>query len=83
MIRGNESDVRNIDYELQAKRGDQFLCFTLFLNFTDREQRPSFDPCRSFYCQIGRKENCREQIQTLAANFANGRMKKGESQKYN
>ena len=32
MIKGNESDVRNIDFELQAKRGDKFLCFTLFLN---------------------------------------------------
>ena len=30
MIKGNESDVRNIDFELQAKRGDKFLCFTLF-----------------------------------------------------
>ena len=32
MIKRNESDVRNIDFELQAKRGDKFLCFTLFLN---------------------------------------------------
>ena len=32
MIKGNESDVGNIDLELQAKRGDKFLCFTLFLN---------------------------------------------------
>ena len=32
MIKGNESDVGNIDFELQAKRGDKFLCFTLFLN---------------------------------------------------
>ena len=31
MIKGNESDVGNIDFELQAKRGDKFLCFTLFL----------------------------------------------------
>ena len=30
MINGNESDVGNIDFELQAKRGDNFLCFTLF-----------------------------------------------------
>ena len=29
---GNESDVGNTDFELQAKRGDKFLCFTLFLN---------------------------------------------------
>ena len=29
--RGNESDVGNIDFELQDKRGDKFLCFTLFL----------------------------------------------------
>ena len=34
MIKGNESDVGNIDFELQAKRGGKFLCFTLFLNFT-------------------------------------------------
>ena len=32
MIKGNESDVGNIDFELQAKRGDKFLCFTLFFN---------------------------------------------------
>ena len=32
MIKGNESDVGNIDFELQAKRGNKFLCFTLFLN---------------------------------------------------
>ena len=24
MIKGNESDVANIDFELQAKRGDKF-----------------------------------------------------------
>ena len=27
MIKRNELDVRNIDFELQAKRGDKFLCF--------------------------------------------------------
>ena len=32
MIKGNESDVGNIDFELQAKRGEKFLRFTLFLN---------------------------------------------------
>ena len=32
MIKGNESDVGNIDFELQAKRGEKLLCFTLFLN---------------------------------------------------
>ena len=32
MIKGNESYVGNIDFELQAKRVDKFLCFTLFLN---------------------------------------------------
>ena len=31
MIKGNESDVGNIDFELQTKRGDVLLCFTLFL----------------------------------------------------
>ena len=33
MIKGNESDVGNIDFELQAKRGGNFSCFTLFLSF--------------------------------------------------
>ena len=32
MIKGNESDVGDIDFELQAKRGDKFLYFALFLN---------------------------------------------------
>ena len=35
MIKGNESDVGNIDFELQAKIDNEFLCFTLFLNFTE------------------------------------------------
>ena len=35
MIKGNESDIRNIDFEVQTKRGDKFLCFTLFLNFKE------------------------------------------------
>ena len=35
MIKGNESNVGNIDFELQAKSGDKFLCFTLFLNFSE------------------------------------------------
>ena len=30
MIKGNESDVANIDFELQAKSDDIFLCFTCF-----------------------------------------------------
>ena len=30
MIKGNESYVGNIYFELKAKRGDKFLCFTLF-----------------------------------------------------
>ena len=33
MIKRNESDVENIDFELQALNDDKFLCFTLFLNF--------------------------------------------------
>ena len=33
MIKGN--DVGNIDFELWAKRGDKFLCFTLFRNFKE------------------------------------------------
>ena len=32
MIKGNESDVGNIDFDLQTKRRDKVLCFTLFLN---------------------------------------------------
>ena len=32
MIKGNELDVGNTDFELQAKTGDTFLCFSLFLN---------------------------------------------------
>ena len=30
MIKGNKLDVLNIDFELQAKRGDNFLYFALF-----------------------------------------------------
>ena len=30
MIKWNESDVGNIDFDLQANRGDKFLCFPLF-----------------------------------------------------
>ena len=30
MIKWNGLDVRNTDFELQAKRGDKFFCFTLF-----------------------------------------------------
>ena len=33
MIKGNELDVGKIDFEFQAKRGDRFLCFTMFLIF--------------------------------------------------
>ena len=32
MIKGNESDVGNIDFELQTKIGDKCLCIILFLN---------------------------------------------------
>ena len=35
MIKGNESDVGNIDFELQAKRGDKFLCFALFFEIKE------------------------------------------------
>ena len=35
MIKGNELDVGKIDLELQAKRGDAFLGFTLLLNFKE------------------------------------------------
>ena len=32
MIKGNESDVTNIDFDLHTKRGDKFLYFTYFRN---------------------------------------------------
>ena len=32
MIKRNESDVGNIDFELQIKRVDKFSCFISFLN---------------------------------------------------
>ena len=32
MIKGNESDVWNIDFEIPAYRGDKFLCLTLFFD---------------------------------------------------
>ena len=35
MIKVKECDVANIDFELQAKRGAEFLFFTLFWNFTE------------------------------------------------
>ena len=35
MIKGNELDVGNIEFELQAKRGDKFVCFALCLNFKE------------------------------------------------
>ena len=35
MIKGKESDVGNTDFELQAERGNKFLCFTLFLNLAE------------------------------------------------
>ena len=33
MIKGNESDEENIDFELQASKGDKFLGLTLVFNF--------------------------------------------------
>ena len=33
MIQGKELEVGDIDFELKAKRGVKFLCFTLFRNF--------------------------------------------------
>ena len=35
MINGDESDVGNIDFELQAKRDDKLLCFPLFGQFKE------------------------------------------------
>ena len=60
MIKGNESDVGNIDFELQAKSGDEFLCFTLFRKFKelfislqpDVPLRWSLDQNVAFYMDI-------------------------------
>ena len=35
MIKGNESDVKNIDFELQAKRGNKFLMFCIVFEFNE------------------------------------------------
>ena len=35
MIKGNELDIANIGFELQAKTGDKFLRFTLFSNVNE------------------------------------------------
>jgi len=35
MIKGNESDVGNIDLELQGNKGRKFLCFSLFLKLQE------------------------------------------------
>ena len=35
MIKGNESDVGNIDIEFEAKIGDKCSCMLLFLNFKE------------------------------------------------
>ena len=35
MIKGNESDVGNIDFELQAKIGHKCLCILLIMNFKE------------------------------------------------
>ena len=35
MIKGNESGVRNIDFDSYAKKGDKFLCFTLYRNLKE------------------------------------------------
>ena len=35
MIKGNEWDVGNIDFELQTSGANEFLCFILFLNFKE------------------------------------------------
>ena len=35
MVKGNESDVRSIDFELQAKIGGKCLCIVLSLNFKE------------------------------------------------
>ena len=35
IIKGNESDVGNIDFELQGNKGSKFFCFLLFLKFKE------------------------------------------------
>ena len=35
MFKGNESYARNINSESQTKRGEKFLCFTMFLNIKE------------------------------------------------
>ena len=35
MIKGNGTDVGNIDFELQAERGVKSLCFTMFRSFKE------------------------------------------------
>ena len=35
MIKENKSNAGNIHFQLQAKRSDRFLCFTLFRNFKE------------------------------------------------
>ena len=47
MIKGNELDVENIDFELLSKIGGKFLCFILFLNF--KESLTSMQPDLSNY----------------------------------
>ena len=54
MIKGNESDVANIDFELQAKRSDKFSCFTLF-----RIQRFAHISGTRFWIVMGFGSKCR------------------------
>ena len=53
MIKGNESDVGNIDFELQAKRGDKFLYFTLFLTLKNCSYR-----CNQCSIEMGFESRC-------------------------
>ena len=50
MIKGNVSDVGNIDIELQAKISDKCLCMLLFLNF--KESVISLQPSVRLRCGL-------------------------------
>ena len=69
MIKGNESDVANIDFELQAKTDDIFLCFYIVLKFKEllislepdvgskwgMDQNVGFDMGKQIILNIGNK----------------------------
>ena len=60
MIKRNESDVGNIDFEIQGNKGGEFFCFSLFWQFKDLpylwNQMSDFDgfgsKCSIFNAQV-------------------------------